>query len=155
MTPWCYLSLPFSAKFPKFGPHLHWYSHPQWCNSVRVHPYAHPQHMKVLKHFQYIQYECKKQSEVVYSIKHVTMMLFELNLTPNFPKFDPTCTGVSVTVYPYAHPQHMKMFKNFPYIQYGCEIQIWVVYRLKHDTMMLFGHCYTPKFPKFGPHPHW
>jgi hypothetical protein len=32
-------------NLPKFGPHLHRY------NSLRVHPYVHPQHMKVLKHF--------------------------------------------------------------------------------------------------------
>jgi len=34
-------------KFPKICPHLHSY------NSVRVHPYAHPQHMKVFKHAVY------------------------------------------------------------------------------------------------------
>ncbi len=41
-------ALPY-LNFPKFGaPQLHMY------NSVRVHPYAHPQHMKVLNHFLYI-----------------------------------------------------------------------------------------------------
>jgi hypothetical protein len=29
---------------------------------LRVHPYAHPQHIKVLKHIKYIQYECGMQS---------------------------------------------------------------------------------------------
>jgi hypothetical protein len=29
------------------------------CNSVRVDPYAHPQHIKVLKHFVYIWYGCE------------------------------------------------------------------------------------------------
>ncbi len=50
--------------FPKFGPQLH------KCNSVRVHPYAPPQHtMKVLKHFIYIKYGDEIQSEVVYSVQ--------------------------------------------------------------------------------------
>jgi hypothetical protein len=29
--------------------------------SIRMHPYAHPQHLKVLKHFVYIQYGCGMQ----------------------------------------------------------------------------------------------
>ena len=35
-------------NFPKIHPHL------QRCISIRVHPYAHPQHIKVLKYFEYI-----------------------------------------------------------------------------------------------------
>ncbi len=69
--------------FPKLGPHL------QRCNSVMVHPYAHPQHMKVHKHLHYIQFGCEIQSGVVYSLKHDTMMLFDLTLTPNFSKIRP------------------------------------------------------------------
>ncbi len=46
MTPQCHVGSPL-PRFPKYGPHLHRY------NSIRVHPYAHPQHMKVLKHFIY------------------------------------------------------------------------------------------------------
>ncbi len=76
--------------FKKFGPHLHRY------NSVRVHPYAHPQHMKVLKHFLYIQYECGMQSVVIYSLNHYTTMSFELHLTPIFQNFAPPCTGITV-----------------------------------------------------------
>ena len=36
-----------TPNFPKIHPHLH------MRNSVRVHLYAHPQHIKVLKHFVY------------------------------------------------------------------------------------------------------
>ncbi len=46
------------------------------CNSVRVHPYAYPQHMKMLKHVSYIQYGCGKQSVVVYSLNNVIMSSF-------------------------------------------------------------------------------
>jgi hypothetical protein len=37
-----------TPNFHKIHPHLH------RCISIRVHPYAHPQHIKVLKHFVYI-----------------------------------------------------------------------------------------------------
>ena len=33
----------------------------QQCNSARVHPYAYPQHMNMLKHFLYIQYWCGEE----------------------------------------------------------------------------------------------
>jgi hypothetical protein len=61
----------------KFGPHLHRY------NSVRVHPYAHPQHMKVLKHFAYFQHGCGMQSMVVDSLNHDTTA----HLGSTLPKF--------------------------------------------------------------------
>jgi hypothetical protein len=77
-------------NFPKFGPHLHRY------NSVRVHPYAHPKHMKVLKHFLYIQYICGMQSVAVDSLNHDTTMSFGLHLTPIFQNLAPTCTGITV-----------------------------------------------------------
>ncbi len=46
-------------NFSKFGPPT-----PHRNYSVRVNPYAHSQHIKVLKlkHFVYIQYECEMQS---------------------------------------------------------------------------------------------
>ncbi len=46
------------------------------CNSVRVHPYAYPQHMMVLKHVSNIQYGCGKQMVVVYSLNNVIMQSF-------------------------------------------------------------------------------
>ena len=42
------LGLRSTPIFRKSTPHLH------RRNSVRVHPYAHSQHIKVLKHFVYI-----------------------------------------------------------------------------------------------------
>ena len=77
-------------NFPKFGPHLHRY------NSVRVHPYAHPQHMKVLKHFVYFQNGCGRQSVVAYSLNHDTTTSFGLHLTPIFQNVAPTCTCITV-----------------------------------------------------------
>ncbi len=42
------LRLSHTPKFPKNYPHL------QRCISIRVHPYAHPQHIKVLNHLKFI-----------------------------------------------------------------------------------------------------
>jgi hypothetical protein len=40
------------------------------CKSVRVQPYTHPQHIKVLKHFVYIWNGCGMQSTRVWSLNH-------------------------------------------------------------------------------------
>ncbi len=42
------LGLGHTPNFPKIHPHL------QRCISIRVHPYTHPQHIKVLNHLRYI-----------------------------------------------------------------------------------------------------
>ena len=114
--------LTLSPIFTKFGifPHL------QRCNCVRVHPYAHPQHMKVLKHFLYIQYICGMQSVAVYSLNHDTTTSFGFGHTANFQNLAPTPHRYySVRVNPYAHSQHIKVLnlKHFVYIQHGCEMQ--------------------------------
>ncbi len=53
-------------NFPKLAPHLHRY------NRVRVHSYAHPQHMKAIEHFVNFQYGGGMQSVVVYSLNRDT-----------------------------------------------------------------------------------
>ncbi len=146
--PWHHstFGLPLSPIFQNLTPYLHMY------NCVRVHPYAHQQHMKVLNHFLYIQYGCGMQPVVVYSLNHDTITSYGLHLTPIFQNLPPTCTGItastvtpqhiwalpypnfpkfdlylhrynSVRVHPYAHPQHMKVLNHFLYIQYGCGMQ--------------------------------
>ncbi len=54
-----------------------------------------------------------------------SMMISQCHLgstSPQFSKILPTCTGISVRVHPYAHPQHIKALKYIVYIQYGCGI---------------------------------
>ena len=89
MTPQCHLG-PALPQLSKIRPHLHRY------NSVRVYPYAHPQHMKVLNHFLYIQYRCGMQSVVVYSLNHDTTMSYGIHLTPVSQNLAITCTGITV-----------------------------------------------------------
>jgi hypothetical protein len=65
------------------------------CNTaIRMHPYANPQHLKVLKHFVfvYIQYGCGMQSMGACSLNHYTATSYRLCDTPFFLKFTPTCT---------------------------------------------------------------
>jgi hypothetical protein len=57
-----------------------------------MHPYAHPQHLKVIKLFAYIQYGCGMQSMGVFSLNHDTATSYRLGHTPFFLKFTPTCT---------------------------------------------------------------
>ncbi len=103
-----------TVTFPKIHPHLHYYG-------IRVHPYAHPQHFKVLKHFVYIQYGCGMQSMKVCSLIHDTTTSYRLGHTPEFLKFTPTCTcNTAIRMHPHAHPQHLKVIKQLAYIQYGC-----------------------------------
>jgi hypothetical protein len=77
--------------FPILHPHLHTYY------SIRMHPYAHPQHLKVLKHFVYIQYGCGMQSMGVWSLNNDTATSYRLGHTPfslfhPHLKITPTCT---------------------------------------------------------------
>ena len=79
------------------GPHLtamlqnwNWAPHLDiMCNSLRVHPYAHPPRIKVLKHFIYIQYGCGMQSVVVPSLNHGSTISFGSILLLHFSKKSP------------------------------------------------------------------
>ena len=51
--------------------------------------HAHPQHLKVLKHFVYIQYGCGMQSMGVSSLKHDTATSYRLGHSPFFQKIHP------------------------------------------------------------------
>jgi hypothetical protein len=65
-------------------------------NSVRVHPYAYSQHIKVLKHFVYILYGCGMQSTGVWSLNH-DIATCSGSALPQFSKNPPlTCTGVTL-----------------------------------------------------------
>jgi len=113
--------------------------------SIRVYPYAHPQHLKVLKHFAYIQSGCGMQPMGVCSLNHGTTTSYRLSHTPFSLKFIPTCTcNTAIRVYPYDHPQHLKVLKHFVYIQYECEMQSMGVCSLNHDTTTSYRLDHTP-----------
>ena len=59
-----------------------------------MHPYAHPQHIKVLKHFAYKWCGFGIQSMGVGSLSHDTLTSYRLILTPFFLNFAPTYTCI-------------------------------------------------------------
>ncbi len=122
------------------------------CNSVRVHPYAYPQHMIVLKHFSYIQYGCGKQSVVVYSLNIVVIPSFHSSHAgPNYQNLGQLCQCNSVRVHPCAYPQHMMVLKLFLYIQHGCGKQSVLVFSLKNVIMKSFHSSHAgPNYQNLG-----
>jgi hypothetical protein len=56
-------------------------------------------------------------------------------------------------VYPYAHPQHLKLLKHFVYIQYGCGIQSMGVYSVKSPTLQHHTGSAIPHFSLNSPPP--
>ena len=125
-------------QLPKFHSHLHTYY------SIRMHPYANPQHLKVLKHFVYIQYGCGMQSMGVLSLNHDTATSYSLGHTPFFLILTPHLhTYYSIRMHPYAHPQHLKVLKLFVYIQYGYGMQSMGLLSVNHDTATSYRLSHT------------
>jgi hypothetical protein len=89
----------FSKKSPP--PHLN------RCYSVRVHPYAHPEYMNVLKHFIYLQYGCWMQFGTSCSLNHDTTTSFGStlpHLNRCYSKVGPICP---TTAYECAQTLHI------------------------------------------------
>ncbi len=57
---------------------------PLTCNSVRVHPYTHSQHIKVVKHFIFIIYGCGMQSTGVLEPQPWHYNIIRASPYPNF-----------------------------------------------------------------------
>jgi hypothetical protein len=126
---------------------------PARYNSVRMDPCTLPQHMKVHKHFIYIQYGCMMQSVGVYSLNHDTTTSLGLHLTPIFQNLAPTITGITVQGCTHMPIQSIWMCSNTSYTsnmdvgcsQWGLQPQPW-------HCNMLWALPY-PNFPKFCPPP--
>jgi|688.fasta_scaffold610474_1 hypothetical protein len=122
---------------------------------IRVHPYAHPQHIKVLKHFVYIQYRCGMRSLGFLSLNHDIITSLGLIHTPIIQKSTVNLNRHnSVRMHPYAHSQHIKVLKHYVYIQHGCGMQSEASCSLIHDTPTSLGLAHTPIFQKFHPYLH-
>ncbi len=105
--------------------------------------------MKVLRHIQYIQYGCGKQSVVYYILNNVIMPSFCSHTDQTYQNLGQLCQGNSVRrVHPYAYQQHMKMLKHCSYIQYEHGKQSVVVLSLKNIIVLSFHSSHTdPKLP--------
>ncbi len=84
------LGLSYVPNLPKIHPHLH------RCNSVRVHPFAHPRYIKVLKHFVYTRFRFGMQSMGLWCLNHDLTTSLGLSHTPSLQKTTPTYIGVTV-----------------------------------------------------------
>jgi hypothetical protein len=125
--------------------------------SIRMHSYAHPQDLKVLKHCVYIQYGygCGMHLMGVCSLNHDTTTSL-LGHTPFSQKFHPHLHmyySIRMNPYAYAHPQHLRVLKHFVYIQYGCGMHLMGVCSFNHDTTSSLGLGHTTVFLKFTPKP--
>jgi hypothetical protein len=123
------LGLRSTPKSWKSTPDLH------WRNTLRVDPYAHQQHVKVLKHFAYISYGCGIHSTGGLSLNHGITSSLRLSSTPKSWKSTPDLHWRNtLRVDPYAHPQHSKVLKHFAYICNDCEMQSKGVWRADQQT---------------------
>jgi hypothetical protein len=126
-------------------------------SSVRVHPYAYPRHIKVLKHFLYIWHGCGMHSKRVWSLNHDITTSRGLGLSSIVLKSTPDlhrCNSVRVHPYAYAYPQHIKVLKHFLYIWHGCGMQYVQVCSLNHDITTLLRLRPTPIFLETHSHLH-
>ena len=88
------------------------------------------------------------------SLNHDTTTSYRLSHTPFFLKLPHLHMYYGIRVYPYAHPQLIKVLKHFVYIQYRGGIQTMGVCSLNHDTTTSYRLSHTPFFLKLPPPAH-
>ena len=128
---------------------------------MRTHPYAHPQHIKVLKCLICVSHW--SESHLSGCIASTTTTLWWGLLLRMYPQFELTSQNKSladlrnsnvVRMHPFAHPQHVKVVKCFIFVWYWSERYFRWVYSLKHYTMMTIHLLEVPRiwgsFQKLG-----
>ncbi len=132
--------------FPKIHPDL------QRRNSVRVHPYAHPQHLKVLNTLYTYDMDVGC-SPWVFGASTMTLQHHSGSALPQLSE-NPSLTyrRNSVRVYPYAHPQHIKALNTLYTYDMDVGCSLWgfgaSTMILQHPRAQLY-----PNFPKIHPWP--
>ncbi len=131
------LGLSHTPHFLKSIPNLY------RCNGIRVDTYAHPQHIKVLKYFVCIQYQCGMQSMGAWSLNHHITTSLGRRHTPHFLQSIPNLLRHnSVRVDTYAHPQHIKVKKTL--CIYGMDVGCSLYgggWSLNHHITTSLGLC--------------
>ena len=102
--------IPRVKVYVKCNTHLHGF------DGIEIHPYGHPLHGNMLKHFIYTLDGSVIQSEVALGLNHVIVVWFEpscypgsANSTHHIHSFD------GLGIHPYDHPLHGKVM-NHSYI---------------------------------------
>ena len=90
--------------------HLHGF------DRLEIHPYAHPLHQKVLKHFIYIWDVNVIQTEVALGFHHVILVLFDPIYYPGSANSAHLHGFDGLGIHLYGHPLHGNVLKHFIYI---------------------------------------
>ncbi len=85
-------------------------------NCYKLQPYAHGQHINVLKHFVHVKCACGKQFELAVSLNHDVMTSCWLHKLPRTPKYEPSCVGITVRGYSHMPMDSISMCSNTVYI---------------------------------------
>jgi hypothetical protein len=130
-------------------------------NVARTHPYAHPQHMAVVKHCVCLTLMWDQSGlGLQYQSPHFTMICC-LGVTQKSSKIPKCLADMSswnvARTHPYAHPQHMKVVKHLVYVWHWCEINPGWVYSVDHRISPWFAVAWElprilAKFQKLGWH---
>jgi hypothetical protein len=111
-------------------------------NAARTHPYAHPQHMKVVKHFVYAWHWPEINLDWVYCLNQcispsvIAWELPRIRAKKNLKSLADTTGSNVVRTHPYAHPQHMRVVKHLVYA--------WHWYRINLDWVYSLNQCILP-----------
>jgi len=141
-TPWCMCHPCISPT--SYSPWHQFHSHVLGITPcIGFVKHAHPQHLKVLKHFVYPIWMWDAVNGVC-SLNHDTTTSYRLGHTPFPLKFTPPCTcntAMDASIYTSTASQGIK---TFVYIQYGCGMQSMGVCSLNHYTATSYRLSQTP-----------
>ena len=119
--------------------HLHGF------DGLGIHPYGHPLHGNVLKHFIYTWDGSVIQSEVALCLNHIIVVWFVPSCYSGLAtSIHLYCFDRLVEIHPYGHPLHGKVLNHFIYIWDGSVIQSEVVLGLNHVIVVLFDPSCCP-----------
>ena len=97
------------ARFSKLNP-------PPWLDGLEIHPYGHPLHGKVLKHFIYTLDGSVIQSEVALCLNHIIVVWFVPSCYSGLASSTHLHGFDRLEIHPYGHPLHGKVLKHLMYI---------------------------------------
>ena len=115
-------------------------------DGLGIHPYGHPLHGKVLKHFIYTLDGSVIQSELALCLNHIIVEWFVPSCHSGLASSTHLHGFDRLEIHPYAHPLHQKVLKHFIYIWDVNVIQSEVAlgFSFNHVILVLFDPIYYP-----------
>ncbi len=115
---------------------------------LRLLPYAHVQHINVLKHYNNVLCGCSS----AVSLNHDKMTSFWLHKWPRTTKSDPSSVGVIyLRLLPYAQGQHINVLNYFVYVWCRRRKHFEVAVSLNHDITASFWFHKWPRITEYDP----